>query len=246
MKHRAEPRPRRLPTSVKRRASLSRASAYGLKGISLVVTIAASVAVSTGSAMNPSAAPHTALESASNGARPDAASAAPGARAWPGHGPYGAAYRGMASGPLLSGATQPAAETDPQEQIRRAVAARAQAQGRARALRVSRDRERARLADLDPRVVARQLAALRGWGATQFSCLDSLWTKESGWSHTADNPSSSAFGIPQALPGSKMATAGPDWRTNPVTQVRWGLGYIAASYGTPCAAWAHSRSNNWY
>ena len=93
---------------------------------------------------------------------------------------------------------------------------------------------------------ARSQAASRGWGDEQFSCLDSLWRKESGWEHTADNPTSSAFGIPQALPGSKMASAGSDWRTNPVTQVRWGLGYIESRYGTPCAAWRHSQANNWY
>jgi len=116
---------------------------------------------------------------------------------------------------------------------------------RAQAARVSRARERARLM-ADPQEAARLLAAKRGWGATQFACLDSLWTKESRWLHTADNPTSSAFGIPQALPGSKMSSAGSDWRTNPVTQVRWGLGYIASRYGTPCSAWQHSRSNNWY
>ena len=131
---------------------------------------------------------------------------------------------------------------------KRAAVARqkASAERRVQAVRASRDRVRARLAARDPRAAARSLVAARGWGSAQFSCLDSLWRKESGWKHTADNPSSSAFGIPQALPGSKMASAGPDWRTNPVTQVRWGLGYIESRYGTPCAAWQHSRSNNWY
>ncbi len=85
-----------------------------------------------------------------------------------------------------------------------------------------------------------------GWGGDQWSCLDKLWQKESGWRHTADNPSSSAFGIPQALPGSKMSSAGGDWASNPATQIRWGLGYIDGRYGTPCAAWSHSVSNNWY
>ena len=89
------------------------------------------------------------------------------------------------------------------------------------------------------------MLAARGQ-SSQFSCLDRLWTKESGWRTTADNPSSSAYGIPQALPGSKMASAGSDWRTNPATQIAWGLSYIAGSYGTPCAAWAHSQSHNWY
>jgi hypothetical protein len=87
------------------------------------------------------------------------------------------------------------------------------------------------------------MVSARGWGSRQFGCLDRLWTKESGWSVTADNPSSSAYGIPQALPGSKM---GPGWRTNARTQIRWGLGYISSTYGTPCSAWAHSQNNGWY
>jgi resuscitation-promoting factor RpfB len=98
----------------------------------------------------------------------------------------------------------------------------------------------------DPRAIGRELAAARGWGADQFSCLDSLWTRESNWSVTADNPTSSAYGIPQALPGSKMATAGADWATNPATQITWGLDYIAGRYGTPCGAWGHSQSVGWY
>ncbi|WP_258375232.1 hypothetical protein [Curtobacterium sp. MCSS17_008] len=85
-----------------------------------------------------------------------------------------------------------------------------------------------------------------GWGADQFQCLDSLWTKESGWDYRAVNPNGGATGIPQALPGSKMATVAADWRTNATTQVTWGLQYISAAYGTPCAAWAHSQANNFY
>lgn len=100
-------------------------------------------------------------------------------------------------------------------------------------------------APLAPRDIARVLLAKRGWSG-QYSCLNSLWTKESNWRVAADNPSSSAYGIPQALPGSKMRSAGADWRTNPVTQITWGLGYIADRYGTPCSAWSHSRSHNWY
>ena len=66
-----------------------------------------------------------------------------------------------------------------------------------------------------------------------------------GWRVNAAN-SSGAYGIPQALPGSKMASAGADWQTNPATQIAWGLGYIAGRYGTPCGAWDHSESNGWY
>ena len=98
----------------------------------------------------------------------------------------------------------------------------------------------------DPRDIARALMDDFGFGMDQFSCLDSLWVRESNWSVTADNPTSSAYGIPQALPGSKMATAGADWADNPATQIRWGLGYIRDTYGSPCAAWGHSQANNWY
>jgi hypothetical protein len=97
------------------------------------------------------------------------------------------------------------------------------------------------------RAIAKDMAASRyGWGASEFSCLSQLWQKESGWSYTAYNPSG-ATGIPQALPGSKMASAGSDWKTNATTQIAWGLQYIkASSYGTPCAAWSHSQALNWY
>ena len=102
------------------------------------------------------------------------------------------------------------------------------------------------LAVADPRDIARALLDEFGFGQDQFGCLDSLYSRESGWRVDADNPYSSAYGIPQALPGSKMASAGADWATNPVTQIRWGLGYIQDRYGSPCGAWAHSESNGWY
>ncbi|MHB1289808.1 aggregation-promoting factor C-terminal-like domain-containing protein, partial [Georgenia sp.] len=98
----------------------------------------------------------------------------------------------------------------------------------------------------DPRAIGRQLAAERGWGADQFQCLDTLWARESGWDPYADNPYSSAYGIPQALPGSKMASAGADWATNPATQITWGLGYIGGRYGNPCNALAQSYRVGWY
>lgn len=81
-----------------------------------------------------------------------------------------------------------------------------------------------------------------GFAIAQFPCLDKLWTKESGWNHHATNASSGAYGIPQAYPGSKMSSVAADWRTNPATQIKWGLGYIKGRYGTPCAAWSHSES----
>jgi resuscitation-promoting factor RpfB len=82
--------------------------------------------------------------------------------------------------------------------------------------------------------------------ATQFGCLDDLWERESGWNYDAENPYSGAYGIPQALPGSKMASAGADWQTDPATQIRWGLGYIQAIYGSPCNAWAFWEANGYY
>lgn len=97
------------------------------------------------------------------------------------------------------------------------------------------------------RAVARDMAASQyGWDESQFSCLNQLWQKESGWSYTAYNPNGGATGIPQALPGSKMAAAGSDWQTNAATQIAWGLSYIKSSYGSPCSAWSHSQSVNWY
>lgn len=86
----------------------------------------------------------------------------------------------------------------------------------------------------------------RGWGDGEFACLVALWNKESGWRVNAFNKGSGAYGIPQALPGSKMASAGADWETNPATQIAWGLGYIGGRYSSPCGAWGHSQSKGWY
>ena len=99
-------------------------------------------------------------------------------------------------------------------------------------------------APTSPAAVKQYAASLVGAG--QFGCLDKLWNRESGWNPAARNPSSGAFGIPQSLPGSKMASAGADWQSNPLTQVRWGVSYIKAAYGTPCGAWAHSQATGWY
>jgi uncharacterized protein YabE (DUF348 family) len=97
------------------------------------------------------------------------------------------------------------------------------------------------------KAIARQMLAARGWGSQdQYDCLVTLWDHESGWRVNAYNPSG-AYGIPQALPGSKMASAGPDWQTNASTQIRWGLNYIASRYGTPCGAWSQWQANGgWY
>ena len=96
------------------------------------------------------------------------------------------------------------------------------------------------------RGIGQQIAADFGFTGNEFFCLDQLWTKESNWRTNAGNPTTGAYGIPQSLPGSKMASVGSDWRYNPATQITWGLGYIQGRYGTPCGAWAMSQSVGWY
>jgi hypothetical protein len=94
--------------------------------------------------------------------------------------------------------------------------------------------------------IAQSLLPSFGFSAkTQYPCLYQMWMRESGWSVTAAN-ASGAYGIPQALPGSKMASAGPNWQTNATTQIKWGLGYIKGRYGTPCGAWSFWQANGWY
>jgi hypothetical protein len=90
------------------------------------------------------------------------------------------------------------------------------------------------------------MLASRGMGESEYACLFALWAKESGWRVNAHNKSSGAYGIPQALPGSKMATVGADWETSAATQITWGLAYITGRYGTPCGAWAKSQTSGWY
>jgi hypothetical protein len=97
-----------------------------------------------------------------------------------------------------------------------------------------------------PQQIAERMLGSFGWSSGQFSCLDPLWTHESGWSVTAENAGSGAYGIPQALPGSKMAADGSDWQTDATTQVKWGLEYIQGTYGSPCAAWSHEEADGWY
>lgn len=133
-----------------------------------------------------------------------------------------------------------------EHRVAQARIARAARESVAEQRRVSRASERVRLINTDPKRAARAMLGRFGWGAGQFACLESLWQKESGWNPRAQNPSSGAFGIPQALPGSKMASAGSDWRTSPVTQIRWGLGYISDVYGSPCSALGQSQAKGWY
>ena len=115
--------------------------------------------------------------------------------------------------------------------------------GTAKAVAFTRSED---LSKADPRSLARRLMATYGMSSADFDCIDRLWSGESGWNVHANNPFSSAYGIPQALPGSKMASAGPNWQDNAETQIRWGLGYIAQRYGTGCAAWSFKQGHGWY
>jgi hypothetical protein len=99
----------------------------------------------------------------------------------------------------------------------------------------------------DPKKIARQILQNKyGYGSSQFSCFNNIIMRESMWRINATNPSSGAYGIPQALPGSKMATIASDWRTNPATQIIWGIEYMKDRYGSPCGAWGFKSSNGWY
>jgi len=97
-----------------------------------------------------------------------------------------------------------------------------------------------------PEQIAQRMLGQFGWSSGQFSCLQPLWEHESGWNVTAENPTSGAYGIPQALPGSQMSSAGADWQTDAATQIRWGLTYIQGRYGSPCGAWSHEQEVSWY
>ena len=129
-----------------------------------------------------------------------------------------------------------AAKSAQQAAARKAAAQRAQSARRAAATTPSGS----------PQQIAERMLGQFGWSSSQFSCLQPLWEHESGWSVTAENPTSGAYGIPQSLPGAQMASAGADWQSSAATQIRWGLTYIQGRYGSPCGAWAHEESDNWY
>ena len=101
-----------------------------------------------------------------------------------------------------------------------------------------------KLSEGDPRDIARALLPVYGFSSDQFSCLDSLYMSESGWRVDADNPSSSAYGIPQAL--TQLHELPADYMTSAESQIRWGLEYIQDAYGTPCSAWNFKASHGWY
>lgn len=143
------------------------------------------------------------------------------------------------------------------EQVK-SVTAQASAAKKAKAAAAERARRKAaeqkRLAVVanakaNPRATARALMREHGWtGDAQYGCLVNLWNGESNWTWSAHNAGSGAYGIPQSLPAGKMARFGSDYRTNPVTQIKWGLWYIESSYGSPCNAWStwQARSPHWY
>jgi hypothetical protein len=132
------------------------------------------------------------------------------------------------------------------------AAAQQAEQARAAAAKAARDKQRQSVIDNaknDPQSAARVLMADHGWSSdAQYNCLVNLWNGESDWRWFAENPSSGAYGIPQSLPASKMSQFGADYRTNPLTQIKWGLWYIEMSYGNPCNAWStwQARSPHWY
>lgn len=137
----------------------------------------------------------------------------------------------------------------------KAAAAKAKAEAKAEAAKAAKAKAAANAAvkakaantpSGTPQQIAQQMLGQYGWSSSQFSCLNPLWEQESRWSVTAENASSGAYGIPQALPGSQMATAGGDWHTNAATQIKWGLTYIQSRYGSPCGAEAHEQSAGWY
>ena len=111
---------------------------------------------------------------------------------------------------------------------------------------VSREVELARTPIGAKKVARSILMDEYGFTEKEYKCLNQLWTQESNWNYKSRNKKSGAHGIPQALPASKMNVVSTDWRTNPVTQIRWGLRYISIRYETPCKAWAKHKRSNWY
>lgn len=135
-----------------------------------------------------------------------------------------------------------------QARLRAVAVAEARKAAAAKAAREAKRKALVANAQKDPKAAAKTLLPEYGWGEDQWQCLDKLWEGESNWRHTAENPTSGAYGIPQSLPANKMATVADDYRTNPVTQIKWGMGYIKDVYGTPCKAWGswNARSPHWY
>lgn len=239
-RHRAAPAPRTLPAWWRSRAFAPIVS-VGVVTAAVLTSASVSSGASTASVEPPRPAVSTDLSAlaAPVTAPSDAVWTAPDAEA---------AWLGPA---IQAEAARVAAEKAEAER-QAAEAAAAQAAREAAAARTARDRAARRdgtgaraVPSSTPVGEVKQYAASLV-GADQFGCLEALWQRESGWNPAATNRSSGAYGIPQSLPASKMASAGPDWQTNPMTQVRWGVSYIHGRYGSPCGAWAHSESHGWY
>lgn len=145
-----------------------------------------------------------------------------------------------------------AAEESARKQAAKDAAARKDAEKKAEEQRkqeaASRAAERAALVVKASYSTAEVQAMAQGiiGDSSQFQCFSNIVTRESGWNYTATNSSSGAYGLVQALPGSKMVTAGADWQTNPGTQIKWGLNYMNSRYGSPCGAWTFWQNNHWY
>ncbi|RAG84177.1 lytic transglycosylase domain-containing protein [Streptacidiphilus pinicola] len=159
-----------------------------------------------------------------------------------------------------SDAQQSAAVATAQKQAAQAARAKAADAARAKAAAEQRAKDQAaaaasreaaaqqqrqQLVSYSPGSVQALAASIIG-NATQFSCFSQIVTRESGWNYQAVNAGSGAYGLVQALPGDKMASAGSDWRTNPATQIRWGLNYMNSRYGSPCGAWSFWQAHSWY
>jgi hypothetical protein len=153
--------------------------------------------------------------------------------------------------PVVAGAEANAKRRAYEKQVALEKAAEKKRKAKAKALKEKREWEalKKRMSS-DPsaaenQAYAKKMNALRGWGGC-WSSLLTMWNHESGWNEHASNPSSGAYGIPQALPGSKMSSAGPDWHNNAMTQIAWGLSYVGSRYGDPCKAWIFWQNHNWY
>jgi hypothetical protein len=157
-----------------------------------------------------------------------------------------AAKAAAAKAAARAAAAKAAAQQAAQQQAAQQQAAQQQAAQQQAAQQTTAQQPAASAPSGSPQQIAEQMLSQFGWSSSQFSCLQPLWALESGWNIYASNPSSGAYGIPQALPGSKMASAGPDWQSDAATQIRWGLTYIQGTYGSPCAAWSHDEADGWY
>ena len=153
--------------------------------------------------------------------------------------------------PVVAGAEANAKRRAYEKQLKLERAAKKKAAARAKLLKEKREWEalKRRMSNnpsaRENQAYAKQMNAKRGWGGCWGSLL-TMWNHESGWNEHASNPGSGAYGIPQALPGSKMASAGPDWRNNAMTQIAWGLAYVGSRYGNPCRAWGFWQAHHWY